>query len=87
MVNLLLLVFCYGKLLGLGKNKDWLWVKFGVGCYCFFFCYSEKEKVIILGWMNDENIFCIYGKKIDVYIVFSKMLKRGYFFVDWEIFI
>ncbi|MBF8898658.1 toxin YhaV, partial [Escherichia coli] len=25
------------------------------GRYRLFFRYSEKEKVIILGWMNDEN--------------------------------
>ena len=47
--------FRHGKSLGSGKNKDWSRVKFGAGRYRFFFRYSEKEKVIILGWMNDEN--------------------------------
>ncbi|MGQ7189570.1 type II toxin-antitoxin system YhaV family toxin, partial [Escherichia sp. HC-CC] len=43
--------FRHGKSLGSGKNKDWSRVKFGAGRYRFFFRYSEKEKVIILGWM------------------------------------
>ena len=49
-----------------------------------FFRYSEKEKVIILGWMNDENTLRTYGKKTDAYTVFSKMLKRGHPPADWE---
>ncbi len=55
--------FRHGKSLGSGKNKDWSWVKFGAGRYRLFFRYSEKEKVIILGWMNDENTLRTYGKK------------------------
>ena len=70
--------FRHGKSLGSGKNKDWSRVKFGAGRYRLFFRYSEKEKVIILGWMNDENTLRTYGKKTDAYTVFSKMLKRGH---------
>ena len=70
--------------LGPGKNKDWSRVKFGAGRYRLFFRYSEKEKVIILGWMNDENTLRTYGKKTDAYTVFSKMLKRGHPPADWE---
>ncbi len=55
--------FRHGKSLGSGKNKDWSRVKFGAGRYRLFFRYSEKEKVIILGWMNDENTLRTYGKK------------------------
>ncbi|ONG15433.1 toxin YhaV [Escherichia coli] len=66
------------------KNKDWSRVKFGAGRYRLFFRYSEKEKVIILGWMNDENTLRTYGKKTDAYTVFSKMLKRGHPPADWE---
>ncbi len=76
--------FRHGKSLGSGKNKDWSRVKFGAGRYRFFFRYSEKEKVIILGWMNDENTLRTYGKKTDAYTVFSKMLKRGHPPADWE---
>lgn len=68
--------FRHGKSLGSGKNKDWSRVKFGAGRYRLFFRYSEKEKVIILGWMNDENTLRTYGKKTDAYTVFSKMLKE-----------
>ena len=57
---------------------------FGAGRYRLFFRYSEKEKVIILGWMNDENTLRTYGKKTDAYTVFSKMLKRGHPPADWE---
>ncbi|WP_260223809.1 type II toxin-antitoxin system YhaV family toxin, partial [Escherichia coli] len=68
------------------------WLRFGeimrgslsAGRYRFFFRYSEKEKVIILGWMNDENTLRTYGKKTDAYTVFSKMLKRGHPPADWE---
>lgn len=76
--------FRHGKSLGSGKNKDWSRVKFGAGHYRLFFRYSEKEKVIILGWMNDENTLRTYGKKTDAYTVFSKMLKRGHPPADWE---
>lgn len=76
--------FRHGKSLGSGKNKDWSRVKFGAGRYRLFFRYSEKEKVIILGWMNDENTLRTYGKKTDAYTVFSKMLKRGHPPADWE---
>lgn len=55
--------FRHGKSLGSGKNKDWSRVKFGAGRFRLFFRYSEKEKVIILGWMNDENTLRTYGKK------------------------
>lgn len=55
--------FRHGKSLGSGKNKDWSRVKFDAGRYRLFFRYSEKEKVIILGWMNDENTLRTYGKK------------------------
>ncbi|TPC98134.1 type II toxin-antitoxin system YhaV family toxin, partial [Escherichia coli] len=78
--------FRHGKSLGSGKNKDWSRVKFGAGRYRLFFRYSEKEKVIILGWMNDENTLRTYGKKTDAYTVFSKMLKRGHPPADWESF-
>ena len=76
--------FRHGKSLGSGKNKDWSRVKFGAGRYRLFFRYSEKEKVIILGWMNDENTLRTYGKKTDAYTVFSKMLKRGHPPADWK---
>ena len=62
------------KSLGSGKNKDLVTVKFGAGRYRLFFV-TVKEKVIILGWMNDENTRT-YGKKTDAYTVFSKMLKE-----------
>ncbi|WP_395225411.1 type II toxin-antitoxin system YhaV family toxin, partial [Escherichia coli] len=54
------------------------------GPYRLFFAYGEKEKVIILGWMIDENTLRTYGKKTDAYTVFSKMLQRGHPPADWD---
>lgn len=67
--------FRHGKSLGSGKNKDWSRVKFGAGRYRFFFRYSEK-KVIILGWMNDENTLRTYGKNRCLYRIQQNVKKR-----------
>lgn len=76
--------FRHGKTLGTGNHKDWSRAKFGAGRYRLFFRYSEKEKVIILGWMNDEHTLRSYGKKSDAYATFCKMLKKGHPPADWE---
>lgn len=68
--------FRHGKSLGSGKNKDWSRVKFGAGRYRLFFRYSEKEKVIILGWMNDENTLRTYGKNRCLYRIQQNVKKR-----------
>lgn len=75
--------FRHGKSLGSGKNKDWSRVKFGAGRYRLFFRYSEKEKVIILGWMNDENTLRTYGKNRCLYRI-QQNVKRGHPPADWE---
>jgi toxin YhaV len=76
--------FRHGKTLGTGNHKDWSRAKFGAGRYRLFFRYSEKERVIILGWMNDEHTLRSYGKKSDAYATFCKMLMKGHPPADWE---
>lgn len=75
--------FRHGTTLGRGKKKDWSRAKFGAGRYRLFFRYSEKEKVIVLGWMNDANTLRTYNSKTDAYAVFGKMLDKGHPPADW----
>ena len=60
----------------LGKqHKHWFRAKFGNGRFRLFFRYSEKHKIIIFAWVNDENSLRTYGARTDAYAVFKKRLK------------
>lgn len=52
--------------------------------YRLFFRYSEKDRVIVLAWVNDENTKRAYDSKTDVYKVFGKMLDSGNPPDDWN---
>lgn len=77
-------LFRHGTTLGRGKKKDWSRAKFGAGRYGLFFRYSEKEKVIVLGWMNDAFTLRTYNSKTDAYVVSGNMLDKGRLPVDWQ---
>lgn len=64
--------------------KHWRRAKFGAGRYRLFFRYSEKDKIIVLAWMNDEKTLRTYGSKSDAYRVFSGMINNGNPPDDWE---
>lgn len=58
--------------------KHWAWrrAKFG-GQYRLFFRFDNAAKIIIFGWMNDEDTLRAYGSKKDAYAVFVRMLETG----------
>jgi toxin YhaV len=51
--------------------------------YRLFFRFSEKEKVIIFAWVNDEGSLRAYGEKTDAYVVFRGLLEKGIPPADW----
>lgn len=74
--------FRLGDTLGAGF-KHWFRAKF-LGQYRLFFRYSQRERVIILAWVNDSTTKRAYGHKRDAYSVFRDMLVSGYPPDDWE---
>ena len=51
--------------------------------YRLFFRFSEKDRIIVLAWVNDEDTKRAYDSKTDVYRIFRKMLDRGTPPDDW----
>lgn len=52
--------------------------------YRLFFRYSEKDRIIVLAWVNDDDTKRAYESKNDAYRVFARMLGRGHPPDDWE---
>lgn len=51
--------------------------------YRLFFRFSEKDRIIVLAWMNDEDTKRAYESRTDAYRVFRKMLDRDTPPDDW----
>lgn len=81
-VNPLDPIFHQGNTLGT-NHKHWFKAKFLQQFRLFFRC-SEKDKVIIIGWVNDFSTLRTYGAKNDAYRVFASMLSTGTPPDDWE---
>lgn len=47
------------------------------GQFRLFFRYDSKAKVIIYGWVNDEDTLRAYDSKTDAYKEFRKRLSNG----------
>jgi toxin YhaV len=67
--------FRQGNTLGV-DNRHWFRAKFHER-YRLFYRFSSKEKVIVYGWINDENTLRKAGSKTDPYAVFRAMLDAG----------
>lgn len=76
-------IYRQGKTLGKGKTH-WFRDKYS-GRFRLFFRYSSSAKVIIYGWVNDENSLRTYGSKTDAYKVFKEMLEKGTPPNDWDV--
>jgi toxin YhaV len=74
--------FRQGNTLG-EDHKHWFRAKY-FQQYRIFFRFSEKDKVLIFAWMNDEGTKRAYESKTDAYRVFRRMLERGRPPDDWE---
>lgn len=67
--------FWQGGTLG-DDRKHWFRAKF-FQQYRLFFRYSQKDKVIVFAWVNDEDTKRAYGSKTDAYVTFRSMLEGG----------
>jgi len=65
------------------EYKHWFRAKF-FQQYRLFFRYHFESKVIVYGWVNDENTKRAYNHKSDGYQVFKKMLKKSNPPNDWD---
>jgi toxin YhaV len=65
-------------------RKHWFRAKF-FQQYRLFFRYHKASKIIILGWVNDEDTKRAYGSGSDAYKVFAKMLDNGQPPDDWNL--
>ena len=48
-----------------------------------FFRFDSKARIIVYAWVNDESSLRSSGSKTDPYVIFQKMLERGYPPDDW----
>jgi toxin YhaV len=78
-------VYRQGKTLGKGKTH-WFRDKYA-GRFRLFFRFSLSAKVIIYGWVNDENSLRTYGSKTDAYQVFKNMLEKGAPPNEWDVLV
>jgi len=74
--------FQQGSTLG-NEYRHWRRAKF-FQQYRLFFRFHSRSKVIVLGWVNDQQSKRAYGSKSDAYRVFQAMLASGHPPDDWE---
>lgn len=65
------------------EHRAWKRAKF-LQQFRLFFRYDTKSRIIIYGWVNDENTKRAYGSKTDAYRVFQKRLAAGDPPTDWD---
>jgi toxin YhaV len=61
----------------------WRRVKF-LGRLRLFYRFSSRHRIIVLTWLNDENMLRKEGSSTDPYVVFSRMLSNGEVPSDWN---
>jgi toxin YhaV len=71
-----------GRTLGRGKTH-WFRDKYA-GRFRLFFRYDSGSKIIIYGWVNDENTLRTRGARSDAYAVFKRVLDAGTPPNDWK---
>ncbi len=65
------------------EHPHWFRAKF-FQQYRLFFRYHAQAKVIVFGWVNDQDTKRAYESTDDAYRVFRKMLERGHPPDDWN---
>ena len=74
--------FRQGNTLG-PRFKHWLRAKF-LSRYRLFFRYSSLSKIIVYGWVNDDESLRSYNSESDAYTTFRKMLEAGKVPNSWD---
>lgn len=67
-----------------GAGREWFRGKTGGGRYRLFYRFSSRERVIVYGWLNDEESLRTRGSRTDAYTVFAKMLRQGNPPATWQ---
>lgn len=57
--------------------RHWRRAKIGQR-FRLFFRFDSKTKIIIYAWVNDDKTLRASGSQNDPYVVFQRMLNRGY---------
>ncbi len=65
------------------EHTRWFRAKF-FQQYRLFFRYHAQAKVIVFGWVNDQDTKRAYESTDDAYRVFRKMLEKGHPPDDWN---
>jgi toxin YhaV len=73
----------HGGALG-GGNRHWFRAKTGGGRFRLFYRFSTSARIIVYGWLNDEQSLRTYGASTDAYAVFARMLDDGNPPSDWD---
>ena len=71
-----------GDTLG-ADHKHWFRAKF-FQQYRLFFRYHTPSKLIVFGWVNDDDTKRAFESSVDAYRVFRKMLESGNPPDDWN---
>ena len=74
--------FRQGNTLGPG-NRHWFSAGF-YERYRLFFRFRSDVRVIVYGWVNDEDTLRARGGRNDAYAVFERMLRAGQPPGDWD---
>jgi toxin YhaV len=72
-----------GSTLG-AHRRHWFRAKFGNGRFRLFFRFRSDARVIVYGWVNDEQTLRTYGSRTDAYATFRRMLDAGRPPDDWD---
>jgi len=64
-------------------RRHWFRVKFFRNRYRLFYRFDGATRIIIVGWLNDENSLRKSGAKTDAYEEFKRRLRAGNPPSDW----
>lgn len=64
-------------------HRHWRRAKIGRR-FRLFFRYDTASKIIVYAWVNDKKTLRSSGSQSDPYVVFKRMLARGYPPGDWK---
>ena len=74
--------FDMGNTIG-SECRAWKRAKF-LQQFRLFFRYDTKSKIVIYGWVNEQDTKRAYGSKTDAYRIFQKRLAAGGPPTDWS---